>query len=137
MGKKRDDLKATDLARKIWRQVGHCEAGKLCKSKVSSPQLHGAHIFGVGAYPRLKVDLRNGMSLCATCHRFYTSAPLDFQAFVKKTKYAKYEQPLRDKNNVPKVKVFWNEKLAELKDVLKQIEAGELTVDQARLYEDN
>jgi len=135
MGKKRIDSKATDVARKIWRQVGYCEAGKQCKSKVSSPQLHGAHIFGVGAYPRLKVDLRNGMSLCATDHRYYTSAPLDFADFVKTTKYKKYLQPLRDKNNGPKVKVFWGEKIVELRDVLKQIEAGELTVDEARQYE--
>lgn len=136
MVKKRDDLKATDLARKIWRQAGKCEAEDKCKTKIKNPQLQGAHIFGVGAYPRLKADLRNGMSLCATCHRYYTSAPLDFADFVKTTKYKKYLQPLRDKNNGPKVKIFWNEKLVELKDILKQIEAGELTVDEARQYEE-
>ena len=142
--KARIDKKATDVARKIWRQVGYCEAKDVpssvwvCKSVQAgnnSPQVQGAHIFGVGAYPRLKVDLRNGMSLCSNCHRHFTSAPTEFTDFFRKTKYAKYEQPLRDKNNGPKVKVFWDEKLAELKDVLKQIEAGEMTVDQARLYE--
>ena len=135
MGKKKDHSKATDVARKIWRQVKHCEAKDKCHSKVAKPQLHGAHIYGVGAYPRLKVDLRNGMSLCATCHRYYTSAPLDFAEFVKTTKYKKYLKPLKDKNNGPKTKVFWPEKLAELQDILKQIEAGELTVDEARMYE--
>lgn len=136
MGKKRADLKATDLARKIWRTVGYCEAGDKCKAKKEKPQLHGAHIFGVGAYPRLKVDLRNGMSLCATCHRFYTSAPVDFTEFVKTTKYKKYLKPLRDKNNGPKVKVFWDEKLDELKDIYDRIMEGELTVDEARGYEE-
>ena len=143
---KKDDGKATDVARKIWRQVGRCEATDVkasvwvCKSVESgnsSPQLQGAHIYGVGAYPRLKVDLRNGMSLCSNCHRFFTSSPVEFADFIRQTKYAQYLQPLRDKNNGPKVKVFWDEKLAELKDVLKQIEAGELTIDQARLYESN
>ena len=133
--KKRADLKATDMARKIWRTVGVCEAGKKCLSKREKPQLQGAHIFGVGAYPRLKADLRNGMSLCATCHRHYTSAPLDFADFVKTTKYKKYLKPLRDKNNGPKVKIFWDEKLVELKDIYDRIMEGELTLDDAREYE--
>jgi len=136
MGKgKADYLKATDLTRKIWRTAGKCEAGKYCKSKVSSPQLQGAHIFGVGAYPRLRDDLRNGLSLCATCHRVWTSAPLDFTEFIQKTKYKKYIQPLRDKSNAPKQKIFWNERLQELKDIHDRILEGELTLDEAREYE--
>jgi hypothetical protein len=106
-------------------------------AKTPSPQLQGAHIFGVGAYPRLKVDLRNGMSLCARCHSYYTSAPLDFKAFFSKTKYTKYEQPLRDKQNGPKIKVDWDEKLAELKDIFRAVRDKELTLDEARAYEDN
>lgn len=132
---KADYLKCTDMARKIWRTAGKCEAGRYCKSKKNSPQLQGAHIFGVGAYPRLRDDLRNGLSLCATCHRYWTSSPLDFAEFVKKTKYAKYLQPLRDKSNAPKTKVFWNERLEELKDVFDRIMEGELTLDEAREYE--
>ena len=145
MTKVRIDKKATDVARKIWRQVGYCEATDVpakvwvCKSVQSgnkSPQLQGAHIFGVGAYPRLKVDLRNGMSLCSNCHRHFTSSPIEFADFIRKTKYKKYLEPLKDRNNGDKVKVFWDEKIAELRDVLKQIQAGELTVDEARKYED-
>jgi hypothetical protein len=137
MAKKRIDRKATDLARKIWRTVGECEAYDKCKSQKEQPQLQGAHIYGVGAYPRLKDDLRNGMSLCATCHRYYTSAPLDFTEFVEGTKYKKYLQPLRDKQNGPKVKVFWEDRLAFLQDVYKQIMDGEMTVDDAREYEND
>jgi len=143
MGKRIDKV-ATDLARKIWRLEGHCEANDVpdkvwqCISvKVGnkSPQLQGAHIFGVGAYPRLKVDLRNGMSLCSNCHRHFTSAPTEFTDFFRQTKYAKYEQVLRDRNNGPKVKVNWDEKLAELKDIFRAIKDGELTLDEAREYE--
>lgn len=137
MGKKKLDAKCTDMARKIWRTVGVCEAGKQCRAKKEKPQLQGAHIYGVGAYPRLKADLRNGLSLCATCHRYYTSAPLDFVEFIKKTKYKKYLQPLKDKQNGPKVKIFWDEKLEELKDIYDRIMEGELTVDEAREYEDS
>jgi len=129
---KKDNGKSADLARKIWRQIGCCEADKLCRSKKTDPQLHGAHIYGVGAYPRLMADLRNGMSLCSTCHRYWTSSPLDFAEFVKTTKYEKYLQPLRDRNNGPKVKVFWKERIVELKAILKQIESGEITIDEAR-----
>lgn len=135
MGKKKLNTQCADLARKIWRTAGHCEAKELCRSKKETPQLQGAHIFGVGAYPRLMADLRNGMSLCATCHHYYTSAPLDFADFVKKTKYKKYLKPLRDKNNGPKVKIFWDERLVELKDVYARIIEGELTLDEAREYE--
>jgi len=129
------DKKCTDLARKIWRTAGICEASGSCRTKKEKPQLQGAHIFGVGAYPRLKADLRNGMSLCATCHRYYTSSPLDFVEFVKKTKYKKYLQPLRDKQNGPKVKIFWEERYQELQDVYARILEGELTLDEAREYE--
>ena len=145
MGKgKKIDGKATDVARKIWRQVGYCEANDVpdsvwvCKSVEAgntSPQLQGAHIFGVGRYRRLQADLRNGLSLCSNCHRTFTDGPTDFTEFIKHTKYKKYLKPLKDKQNGPKVKVFWDEKLEELKDILKQIQAGELTVDEARQYE--
>lgn len=135
MGKKRVDMKATDMARKIWRTVGYCENVKDCKSKKKDPQLHGAHLFGVGAYPQLKADLRNGLSLCSACHRFYTSAPADFIDFIKSSKYQKYIQPLRDKNNGPKTKIFWDERLEFLTDIHKQIQAGEMTLEEARKYE--
>ena len=139
----RIDKKATDLARKIWRLEGRCETIDYPKAwtcisvKVgnTSPQLQGAHIYGVGAYPRLKVDLRNGMSLCSNCHRHFTSSPLEFADFVRATKYKKYLQPLRDINNGPKVKVDWDEKLAELKDIFRAVRDKELTLDDARLYE--
>lgn len=127
---------ATNLARLIWR-IGamKCEAGELCRAKKEKPQLQGAHIFGVGAYPRLRADLRNGMCLCATCHRYYTSAPLDFAEFVKKTKYKKYLKPLKDRSNGPKVKVFWDEEVDKLTDILERIIDEELTIDEAREYE--
>lgn len=143
MGKRIDKV-ATDLARKIWRLEGHCEGNDVpdsvwqCVSvRVgnTSPQLQGAHIYGVGAYPRLKSDLRNGMSLCSNCHRHFTSSPLEFADFVRRTKYKKYLQPLRDVNNGPKIKMDWDDRLAFLKDVYKQVQSGEMTLDEAREYD--
>lgn len=143
MGKRIDKV-ATDLARKIWRLEGRCEATDYPKAwtcisvKVgnTSPQLQGAHIYGVGAYPRLKTDLRNGLSLCSNCHRYFTSAPIEFTDFIRQTKYKKYLQPLRDINNGPKVKVDWDDRLAFLKDIFRQVRDGEITLDEARKYDE-
>lgn len=139
----RIDKKATDIARKIWRLEGRCETLDYpkawecisVKSNNHSPQLQGAHIYGVGAYPRLKVDIRNGLSLCSNCHRHFTSSPLEFADFIRRTKYKKYLQPLRDRNNGPKVKVNWDEKIIELNDMFRAIRDKELTLDEARQYE--
>ena len=142
MGKRIDKV-ATDLARKIWRLEGRCEATDYPKAwecisvRVGnkSPQLQGAHIYGVGAYPRLKTDLRNGLSLCSNCHRHFTSSPVEFTDFIRRTKYKKYLQPLRDVNNGPKVKVDWDDRLAFLKDIHRQIVTKEMTLDEARAYD--
>ena len=130
---RRRDLVATDLARKIWRQVGYCEH---CMKDGSVVQLQGAHIYGVGAYPRLRDDLRNGMSLCSHCHRDFTDNPRKFSEWLKDTKYEKYMTPLA-KKNMTFTKRFWDERIKELRSILKEIESGEITVDDAREMEDN
>lgn len=131
MAKTRKDTKACNLARAIWRLEGKCE---YCGATPDRVQLQGAHIFGVGAFPRLKDDLRNGMSLCAVDHRRFTDGPTLFADWVKTTKYAKYLDLLMEKNKTYE-KRFWDERIAELKDVKKAIETGELTLDEARQYE--
>lgn len=127
------NLKATDLARSIWRLEGRCENPN-CKNVKGSPQLQGAHIYGVGAYPRLRDDLRNGLSLCSMCHRDFTDNPIAFADWIRTTKYKKYLASLLEKNKTFE-KRFWDERLDELKDIKKQIEAGELTLDEARSYD--
>ncbi len=124
-------LVATDLARSIWRLEGKCEH---CHKDKSQVQLQGAHIYGVGAYPRLRDDLRNGMSLCSLCHRRFTSSPIDFTDWVRTTKYKQYLEPLQDKNRLY-TKRFWDERIVELKDMKARVEEGELTLDEAREYE--
>ena len=126
-------LKATNLARAIWRLVGKCEYPE-CRSRVSKPQLQGAHIFGVGAFPRLRDDLRNGLSLCSVDHRYFTDNPIAFTDWIRTTKYAVYLEPLMEKNQAFE-KRFWAERLTELTDIKKRIEEGELTIDEARQYE--
>lgn len=125
---KRLDLKATDLTRSIWRLKGYCEYDKC------GGQLQGAHIFGVGAYPRLRDDLRNGLSLAAHCHRRFTDNPIEFTDWIRTTEYARYLEPLLEKNRIFK-KRFWAERILELRDIKKAIESGELSLEEARQYE--
>lgn len=128
MAKKRKDLVATDLARAIWRTIGHCE---YCGVTKDQAQLQGAHIFGVGAYPRLRDDLRNGMSLCSVDHRRFTDNPIAFTDWVRTTKYAKYIEPLNEKNRSFE-KRFWEERVAELKAIKKDVEDGKYDLDELR-----
>lgn len=123
--KKGRDLKACDIAREIWRTSGVCEYDDC------GGQLQGAHIYGVGAYPRLKDDLRNGLSLAAHCHRRFTDNPIAFTDWIRTTKYAKYLDALLEKNQTFE-KRFWDERLIELRDIKKQILSGELDLDEAR-----
>lgn len=124
---------ATNIARSIWRLEGKCEY-EYCRTQKATPQLQGAHIFGVGAFPRLMDDLRNGLSLCSVDHRYFTDNPIAFTDWIRATKYAKYIQPLM-KKNLTYEKRFWDERIVELKDIKTQIEAGELTLDEARAYD--
>lgn len=128
MAKKRKDLIATDLARAIWRTIGFCE---YCNKTGDQVQLQGAHIFGVGAYPRLRDDLRNGMSLCSVDHRRFTDNPIAFTDWVRTTKYAKYIEPLNEKNRSFE-KRFWEERVAELKAIKKDVEDGKYDLDELR-----
>lgn len=121
-------LRATDLARAIWRSIGYCEH---CGKNAQNYQMQGSHIFGVGAYPRLRDDLRNGLSLCSMCHRDFTDNPIKFADWIRTTKYAQYIEPLMEKNKSFD-KRFWDERLVELKDIKHQIETGDLTLDEAR-----
>lgn len=121
-------LIATDIARSIWRLKGYCEYDNC------GGQLQGAHIFGVGAYPRLRDDLRNGLSLSAHCHRKFTDNPIAFTDWIRTTEYAQYLEPLMEKNKTFE-KRFWVERIAELKDIKRAIESGELTLEEAKLYE--
>lgn len=128
---KRKDIKAANLARSIWRTIGYCEN---CKRGTSEVQLQGAHIIGTGASPRLCSDLRNGLCLCSHCHRVFTSDPLSFYEFLDgylpkgRLKMLRLLQKSTEK-------VDWDERLEFLNDIKHQIEAGELTIAQAREYE--
>lgn len=126
---KKKNLVATDLARKIWRTKGYCER---CHKTRDQVQLQGAHVLGVGAFPgRVRADLRNGMSLCAMCHRYYTDAPREFSKFITNTRIQQYYDDILEIGREVGVKMDWDAKIAFLKDVLKRIESEEITLEEA------
>lgn len=109
-------IKAHDVARAIWRTVGYCED---CGRKPPEIMLHGAHIFGTGAYPRIGADLRNGLCLCAGCHRKWTNNP-EWRTFVLTTRCGKYYQDLLVLG-MARDKVDWYSTIETLEELQPQI----------------
>lgn len=48
-------------------------------------QIHGSHIFGVGAYPKLAVYPLNIKALCSHCHRWWHSTPTESGEWFRST----------------------------------------------------
>lgn len=124
--------KAANLARAIWRTRGYCEN---CGPTKTAGKLDGAHFLGVGAYIRICSDLRNGFCLCFPCHRKYHDDPGFALTVATKVGAVTYEKALRKAAQPSLVKIDWDERIAFLKGILKQIEAGELTIEGARALE--
>lgn len=100
-------------------------------------QLQGAHIIGVGTAIRICSDLRNGFSLCSTHHRWFHDHPHDFTEFVEGS-WAEAYMPTLRRLAVRKstdAKIDWDDRIDFLKEILRAIEAGEMTLEAARGYE--
>lgn len=110
---------------------GVCEN---CNKTKEHVQLQGAHIFGTGAFGRIGADLRNGMCLCAMCHRYYTDNPWEFAQFIAGSWAAQYIDSLQ-RLSQERGKVDWEDRMAFLKEVKRAMLAGEMTIEEARNYE--
>lgn len=128
---KRRDVKAANLARYIWRQIGYCE---YCLKRWDEVQLQGAHIIGTGASPRLCSDLRNGISLCSYDHRRFTSDPLAFYEwlldYLPDGRLALLRQLQKSEERID-----WDARLEFLNDIKKALDAKEITLEEAIGYE--
>ena len=72
--------KADDLWRKIVKLKGYCT---ICGKPASQCQLHAHHVIGRSNYAT-RFDLRNGICLCAYCHKLSPkSAHEDPQGFMQ------------------------------------------------------
>ena len=111
--------KADALFSKIVRARGACE--KCGESNYS--QLQTAHIISRG-YNNTRVELDNAFCLCASDHRYFTSHPVAFAAFViEKMGQAAYED-LHARSLPSARKVDWEYEAARLKDIWAGIEAA-------------
>lgn len=122
--------KADHLYSEVIRSVGECEN---C-GKSTGVQLQCAHIIS-RRYSATRTDLRNAFCLCAGCHRRYTDFPREFSHFITDTWAAGFYDAVYAKAQ-PNTKVDWEERVEFLKDIKRALTEGEITLAEARLYED-
>jgi hypothetical protein len=86
---------------------------------------------------RICSDIRNGLALCFTCHRKSHDDYAFMNTIVERCApwFKDYEKALRELSRPSLNKIDWDERIVFLKDILKQLEAGELTIEEARSYE--
>lgn len=129
--RKAKHIVAHDLVRSIWRLRGKCE--DCGRTKEQGWQMQGAHVYGTGAHPRIGSDLRNGMCLCASCHRKWTNNP-EWKEFVLGSRVGKYYFTLlRLTQNHQKVD--WLDRVDFLREIKRAIIVGEMTIEEACEYE--
>lgn len=77
--------KCIELAKKIAKSRDGYKCVKCPRSKKNGYQIHGSHIIGVGAEPRMAVMPRNIKALCATHHIWWHSDPTESGEWFKTT----------------------------------------------------
>lgn len=123
---------ATRLHSKVIRTLGMCER---CSDSIYE-KLQAAHIIG-RKYNATRTDLRNAFCLCAACHAYFTDHPVAFGDFVKSNWAAEVYDELQRRAQVTTkgTDAFWQDRIDFLKDVYARIQEGEMTLQEARLYE--
>jgi len=103
-----------ELAKKIAKERDGYKSVKSGLTK-DTHQIHGSHILGVGAHPRMAVYPLNIKALTAQEHLWWHSAPTESGFWFKK----KFPQ--------------WNKELEELR---KEVEGNLLKPNYQRIYEE-
>lgn len=129
---KGDKAKADKLFSEIIRSLGRCEAegdGRAC-----SAQLQTAHII-TRKRSATRTDLRNAFCLCFAHHRYFTDYPREFSKFITNTWAQAYYDESFSRSLIP-TKLAWGDRVEFLKDIKARLEEGELTIEEAREYEE-
>lgn len=125
--------KADKLYSEIIRSVGYCEAegwdGRPC-----SAQLQTAHIC-TRKRNATRTDLRNAFCLCGFHHQHFTDFPREFSRFITTTWAQEFYDALYQKSITP-TKIDWDERVSFLKDIKEAMDEGELSLAEAREYEE-
>ena len=87
--KKRNRKHCVELAKKIALDRDGRRCRRCGRTKESGWQIHGSHILGEGAHPRMSYDPRNIKALCAKCHMWWHSSPTESGHWFR-TKYPEW-----------------------------------------------
>lgn len=124
--------KADKLFSEIIRMGARCEASGWDNIPCSS-QIQTMHII-TRKRSATRTDLRNAMAGCFAHHRYFTDYPRQFSRFITSTWAQKYYDVVYQKSITP-TKVDWEERVEFLQDIKRAIESKELTIKEAREYE--
>lgn len=129
---KGDKAKADKIFSEIIRSLGYCEA-KGYDNRPCSSQLQTAHII-TRKRAATRTDLRNAYCLCFAHHRWFTDNPVQFSRFIQST-WGKNYYDLVYRKSIQPTKVDWADRSAFLQDIQEQLKEKELTIEEARAYE--
>lgn len=104
---------AIELHSKIIRSIGECER---CYSTES---LTCAHIIK-RRFSNTVTDLRNGICLCITCHRYLEDHPREFSRFISDTWAEQYYDAVYAKSQEVG-KINWDDEYERLKEIKKRL----------------
>lgn len=114
--------KCVDLAKKIAKARDGYMCLRCGRSLQGGFQIHGSHILGTGAHPRLAANPRNIKALCSTCHRWWHSAPTESGKWFKE-KFPEWNAEIEKLKKDEGKKPDYNKLYYELKEELKRYES--------------
>lgn len=75
--KKKNRKHCVELAKKIALLRDHHQCLRCGRTKSQGWQIHGSHILGEGAHPKMSYLPDNIKALCARCHMWWHSSPTE------------------------------------------------------------
>lgn len=113
----------TELAKTVAKTRDKFTCLRCGASKANGAQIQGSHIKGTGAYPNLSYYTINIKALCASCHRWWHSAPTDSGVWFRK-KFPKWYKVIKGLTCLPVGKQDYNKIYESLKEELKALNGG-------------
>ena len=113
----------TELAKTVAKTRDKFTCLRCGASKANGAQIQGSHIKGTGAYPNLSYYTINIKALCASCHRWWHSAPTESGIWFKK-KFPKWYRDIKDLAHAHVGKLDYNTIYKNLKEELNTFKQG-------------
>lgn len=123
--------KATRLHSLIVRSIGYCE-NPACDYECPCPEapqrhpkangckLQAAHVIG-RARTVTRTDLRNAISLCASCHAYFGAHPYEWRDLVDEVQGSGvYDELKAGSNRLVKAQEFWHAEVKRLERIARE-----------------